>query len=212
MLLALLLPFLDSCLLLFRLLFRPPSLLFGTAPLFWLTGMLVTLWLGMQVAPDDEPEPRWKRRNRSQESKRQRRKRRGWSPGCIKSHGFHKRYPLSLRSLGHFVRDAPKLDSQLRLSYLHRFMGELQAYLWQITLLRWKKLRRSPKNRANDAVTRRKGGNTFGGQKMNQKKGRRDRGPKFTTWVTAIILIVNKPQCGPQDPSSRQHGSGSTME
>ncbi len=97
------------------------------APLFWLAGMLVTLWLGMQVASDDEPEPRWKRRNRSQESRRQRRKRRGWSPGGIKSHGFHKRYPLSLRSLGHFVRDAPKLDSQLRHSYLHRFMRELQA-------------------------------------------------------------------------------------
>ena len=99
------------------------------APLFWLAGMLVTLWLGMQVAPDDEPEPRWKRRNRSQESKRQRRKRRGWSPGSIKSHGFHKRYPLSLRSLGHFVRDAPKLDSQLRRSYLFLFLGELEAYL-----------------------------------------------------------------------------------
>ena len=126
-----------------------------------MAGMLVTLWLGMQVASDDDPEPRWKRRNRSQENKRQRRKRRGWGPGSIKSHGFHKRYPLSLRSLGHFVRDAPKLDSQLLHSYLHRFMGELQAYHWQITLLRWKKLRRSPKNRANDAVTRRNGGNTW---------------------------------------------------
>ena len=40
-----------------------------------------------------------------------------------------------------------------RHSYIHRFMGELQAYLWQITLLHWKQLRRSPKNRAKDAVT-----------------------------------------------------------
>jgi hypothetical protein len=116
------------------------------APLFWLTGLLVTLWLGMHRTPD-VPEPRWKRRNRDQNRKRQRRKRHGWSPGSIKSRGFHKSYPLSLRSSGHFVGAPPKLDSQLCNSYLYRFMGELQAYLWQITLLRWKKPRRSRKNR-----------------------------------------------------------------
>jgi transposase InsO family protein len=153
------------------------------APLFWVVGLLVTLWLGMQRPPDGtaddpDPEPRWKRRNRAQEIKRQRRKTRGWSPGSIKSHGFHKQYPLSLRSSGHFVTDPPKLESQLRNSYLYRFMGELQSYLWQITLLRWKNPRRSRQNRAHDTVTRRKGGHKFG-PKPNQKKGKRDLGPKY---------------------------------
>jgi hypothetical protein len=148
------------------------------APLSWLAGLLGTLWLGMHCDPDDAPEPRWQRRNRSQARKRQRRKNFGWQPGSIKSHKFHRQYPLSLRSLGHFVRDPPKLDRQLQHSYIHRFMGELQAHLWQITMLRWKKPRRSRKNRAQDTVTRRKGGNQFGQQKK-QQKGKRDRGPKY---------------------------------
>jgi hypothetical protein len=141
------------------------------APLCWLAGLLGTLWLGMQCAPDDEPEPRWKRRNRSKASKRQRRKSFGWSPGSIKRHNFHRKYPLSLRSLGHFVRDPPQLDRQLLHSHLHRFMGELQNYLWQITLLRWKKPTRSRKNQARDTVTRRKGGKNFG-----HERGQRGRG------------------------------------
>ena len=144
------------------------------APLFWMAGMLGTFWLSMQ-RNSDEPEPRWKRRKRSQESKRQRRKCRGWTPGSIKSHGFHKRYPLSLRSSGYFVRDAPTVDNQLCHSFCYRFMGELQDYLWQITMLRWKKPRRSRKHRAQDTVTRCKGGN-FG---RKPKKGRRDRCPKY---------------------------------
>jgi hypothetical protein len=41
------------------------------APLVWLISLLVTLWLGLLPFQDDNPESRWKRRNRTKDAKRQ---------------------------------------------------------------------------------------------------------------------------------------------
>jgi hypothetical protein len=147
----------------------------SVAPLCWLAGLLGTLWLGMQRAPDNGPERRWQRRNCSKGSHKQHRKRFGRSPGSIKRCKFQRQYPLSLRSSGHFVRNAPKLDRQHLHSNLPRLMGALQDYLCQIGMLRWRKPKRNQQERAPDVITRRKGGTNFG--KFRKQKGRRT--PKY---------------------------------
>jgi hypothetical protein len=102
------------------------------APLLWFLILIATLWLGLLPFSPDTPEPRWKRRNRQQSAQRQNKTRSGWDPGSIRSHGFHRAYPLDLRSLGHFVRDPPTLTNQHAWKNLDRIMGELQDYLVQV--------------------------------------------------------------------------------
>ena len=48
------------------------------APVRWIIGSFVTLWLGMLPFQDDNPEPRWKRRNQQQDTKRQHKACRAW--------------------------------------------------------------------------------------------------------------------------------------
>jgi transposase InsO family protein len=127
------------------------------APLVWLIGLLVTLGLGLLPFQDDNPEPRWKRRNREQHDKRQQKVGRGWNPGSIRSHGFHRKYPIDLRGLGHFVRNPPKMDHQNAWKNVHRIMGELQHYLHLLGLADPDK----PINGASSG-TGRKGGNRKG--------------------------------------------------
>jgi hypothetical protein len=162
-----------------------------------LAGLLGTLWLGMQRAPDDGPEPRWQRRNRSKGSHKQHRKRFGWSPGSIKRCKFHRQYPLSLRSSGHFVRNAPKLDRQHLHSNLPWLMGALQDHLWQIGMLCWRKPKRNQRQRAPNAITRCKGGTNFG--KFRKKKGCRI--PKYrTTWEIATLPTAKPAQLARSKP------------
>jgi hypothetical protein len=104
------------------------------APLVWILGLLVTLWLGMLPFQDDNPEPRWRRCNGQQHAKRQQKAGRGWNPGSIRSHGFHREHPLDLRGLGQFVRNPPKTDHQNAWKHIHRIMGELQHYLYLLGL------------------------------------------------------------------------------
>jgi hypothetical protein len=99
------------------------------APLVWLISLLVTLWLGLLPFQDENPEPRWKRRNRTKDAKRQQKAGRGWDPGSIRSHGFHCKYPIDLRGLGHFVRNPPPVEHQNAWKYLSRIIGELQHCL-----------------------------------------------------------------------------------
>jgi hypothetical protein len=99
------------------------------APLVWLISLLVTLWLGLLPFQDDNPELRWKRRNQTKDAKRQQKAGRGWDPGSIQSHGFHRKYPIDLRGLGHFVRNPPPVERQDAWKHLSRIMGELQHYL-----------------------------------------------------------------------------------
>ena len=139
------------------------------APLVWLGGLMVTLWLGMLPFQDDNPEPRWKRRNRTQHAKRQRKAGRGWNPGSIRSHGFHRKYPIDLRGLGHFVRNPPKTDHQNAWKNIHRIMGELQHYLYLLGLADPTK----PVNAAS-ADTGRKGGN-----KRGRGRGKKDGKPVY---------------------------------
>jgi hypothetical protein len=98
-------------------------------PLAWLAGLLLTLWLGLFPVAADAPEPRWKRRTMKQNANRQRKKNGRCVPGSIHSHGFHRTYPLPLRSSGHYVRNSPKMNHQNAWKYVHRIMGELQHYL-----------------------------------------------------------------------------------
>jgi hypothetical protein len=60
------------------------------APILWLVGLIVTLWMGLLPFQDDNPEPCWKRRNQKQDAKRQCKARCGWDPGSIRSHRFHR--------------------------------------------------------------------------------------------------------------------------
>ena len=99
-------------------------------PVVWLLGLIATLWLGMLPLPTDNREPRWQRRKRQQDVKRQHNKAQcGWDPGSIRSHGFHRKYPLPLRSLGQFVRNPPSVAHQTAWLNINRIMGELQHYL-----------------------------------------------------------------------------------
>jgi hypothetical protein len=50
-------------------------------------------------------------------------------PGSIWSHGFHRKHPIDLRGLGHFVRNPPPVERQNAWKHLSRIMGELQHYL-----------------------------------------------------------------------------------
>jgi hypothetical protein len=81
-------------------------------------------------------EPRWKRRNQAKDFKKYHRRRRKVSPGSIKSHHLHRRYPISLRGLGHFIRNPPKVDQQNLVLNFHRIVGQLQNLVTQVGLLR----------------------------------------------------------------------------
>jgi hypothetical protein len=105
------------------------------APLLWMVALLFTFWLGKRKAPSGEPEPRWKCRNRAQHVRRHAHKGFGSDPGSIKTHHFHRKYPLSLRGLGHFVRNPPPVDQQHLITNLHRLSGELQSHLVHISRL-----------------------------------------------------------------------------
>jgi hypothetical protein len=104
------------------------------APLVWLISLLVTLWLGLLPFQDDNPEPRWKRRNRTKDAKRQEKAGRGWDPGSVRSHGFHRKHPIDLCGLGHFVRNPPPVEHQNAWKHLSQIMGELQHYLGLLRL------------------------------------------------------------------------------
>ena len=111
--------------------FSPSVLSCGTKvechpPILWIIGLFVPLQLGMLPFQDDNPEPRWNCRNRQQDVKGQHKARRGWNPRSIRSHGFHRKYPIDLRGLGHFLRNPPNMEHQNTWKHIHQIMGELQ--------------------------------------------------------------------------------------
>jgi transposase InsO family protein len=145
------------------------------APLVWILSLFATLWLGLLPFQDDNPEPRWKRRNRQQHSKRQKKAGRGWDPGSIRSHGFHRKYPLDLRGLGHFVRHPPTTDHQNAWKHIHRIMGELQHYLYMIGLADPTK----PVDPTTPVHTARDGPGRQGGNRKGRGRGKKDGNPVY---------------------------------
>ena len=75
----------------------------------WIGALDVTIWL--RPPPDDNPAiPRQERRQREQDQHRSR-TRRAWYSGSIRDHDIHRKYPISLRSMGRFIRrNAPTVD------------------------------------------------------------------------------------------------------
>jgi len=105
-------------------------------PVMWIGALVVTIWL--RPPPDDNPAiPRQERRQREQAQHRSR-TRRAWYSGSIRDHDIHRKYPISLRSMGHFIRrNAPTVDQrqlQDQVNSLHDRVLRLQQQLQ--TLLR----------------------------------------------------------------------------
>jgi hypothetical protein len=99
------------------------------APLLWLSMLVAPILLRPAIDPHFDPTPRHYRRQhgrlRDRENARQRR---SCSPGSIRVHGLHRQYPLSLRSLGHFICGTPRQDEramQEQVSYLHNKVNHL---------------------------------------------------------------------------------------
>jgi hypothetical protein len=80
-------------------------------PVMWIGALVVTIWL--RPPSDDNPAiPRQERRQRAQAQHRSR-TRRAWYSGSICDHDIHRKYPISLRSMGHFIRrNAPTVDQR----------------------------------------------------------------------------------------------------
>jgi len=75
----------------------------------WIGALVVTIWLS--PPPDDNPAiPRQERRQRAQ-AQHWSCTLRAWYSGSIRDHDIHRKYPISLRSMGHFIwRNAPTVD------------------------------------------------------------------------------------------------------
>jgi hypothetical protein len=80
-------------------------------PVMWIGALVVTIWL--RPPPDDNPAiPRQERRQQAQAQHRSR-TRCAWYSGSIRNHDIHRKYPISLRSMGHFIwRNAPTVDQR----------------------------------------------------------------------------------------------------
>jgi len=95
----------------------------------WIGALVVTIWL--RPPPDDKPAiARQERRAQAQHRPRTRRAR---YCGSIHDHGMHRKYPISLRSMGHFIRSkAPTVDQrhlQDQLNSLHDRVLRVQRQL-----------------------------------------------------------------------------------
>ena len=105
-------------------------------PVMWIGVSVVTIWL--RPPPDDNPAiPRQERCQRAQAQYRSQ-SRRAWYSGSICDHGIHRKYPISLCSIGHFIRrNAPTVKQwqlQDQVNPLHNRVLRLQ---WQLqTLMR----------------------------------------------------------------------------
>ena len=91
----------------------------------------MTIWL--RPPPDDNPAiPRQERCQRAQAQHRSR-TRCAWYSGSIRNHDTHRKYPISLRSMGYFIwRNAPTVDQrqlQDQVNLLHDRVHRLQQQL-----------------------------------------------------------------------------------
>jgi Zinc knuckle len=105
------------------------------APLLWFSILLAPLYLRLNSAPDlmDERIPRWKRRSAHSRT----RVKRGMYPGSIRHHGLHRRYPISLRSLGHFIRrQVPTLEEQDQRRKFDVLIDRVNLLIRQVSELR----------------------------------------------------------------------------
>jgi hypothetical protein len=97
----------------------------------WIGVLVVTIWL--RPPSNDNPAiPRQERRQRAQ-AQHLSRTRRAWYSGGIRNHNIHRKYPISLRSMGHFIwRNAPTVDQrqlQDQVNSLHDRVHRLQQQL-----------------------------------------------------------------------------------
>jgi len=104
-------------------------------PVMWIGALVVTIWL--RPPPDDNPAiPRQERRQPAQAQHRSPTRRALYS-GSIRNHNIHRKYPISLRSMGHFIRsNAPTVNQrQLKdqVNSLHdrvlRLQRQLQTFM-----------------------------------------------------------------------------------
>jgi len=98
-------------------------------PVMWIGALVVTIWL--RPPPDDNPAiARQERRAQAQHRSRTRHAR---YYGSIRDHSIHRKYPISLRSMGHFIRSkAPTVNQrhlQDQLNSLHDRVLRLQQQL-----------------------------------------------------------------------------------
>ena len=86
----------------------------------WFGIGLSVLYLKTTVGSDPDPVNRRARRHYVKEYRRNRRRQRSLdrNPGSIRDHGLHRRYPLNLRDMGHFIRGRlpTYMDRDLRAS------------------------------------------------------------------------------------------------
>ena len=100
------------------------------APVLWIILMILLLWFPFAnvnpIPPEPDPIPKLTRHQRRAIAKREaklQQQTKAKHIGSIRSHGLHRRYPIKLRDMGHFIRaNAPTLAEQqhrLELDGLH---------------------------------------------------------------------------------------------
>ncbi len=106
------------------------------APLLWfLMATVVLHWLPNFASTPPEPDPKEKPTRRQRRALKQHyrkvtpRQANANHVGSIRSHGLHRKYPINLRSMGHYIRsNAPTLverQQQLQLNTLHSKVATL---------------------------------------------------------------------------------------
>ena len=105
------------------------------APLLWiLMGTVVLFWLPKDFSTPPEPDSKevtTRRHRRALKQHYRKGTRRAKAPqvGSIRSHGLHRKYPINLRSMGHYIRsNAPTLierQQQVQLNTLHSKVATL---------------------------------------------------------------------------------------
>ena len=99
-------------------------------PVLWIILMILLLWFPFAnvnpIPPEPDPIPKLTRRQRRAIAKKEakfQQQTKAKHIGSIRSHGLHRRYPIKLRDMGHFIRaNAPTLAEQqyrLELDGLH---------------------------------------------------------------------------------------------
>jgi hypothetical protein len=105
------------------------------APLLWfLLATVVLCWLPNFTSTPPEPDPKEKPTRRQLRALKRHyrkgtRRTNASQVGSIRSHGLHRKYPINLRSMGHYIRrNAPTLverQQQLQLNNLHSKVASL---------------------------------------------------------------------------------------
>ena len=109
------------------------------APLLWLLmGAIVLFWLPKVVSTPPEPDSKevtTRRHRRALQQPYRKVTRRANMPqvGSIRLHGLHRKYPINLRSMGHYIRrNAPTLieqQQQVQLNTLHCKVASLLQHV-----------------------------------------------------------------------------------